>query len=316
MDQTAKAIACVIGGMILITLQDATVKWLSNDYPLYEIVFARATVAIFLILAVMHFEGGFGLVKTDRLALCIGRGLLMVIANTFFFMAVVAMPLAEAMAILFVSPLLVTVVSIPILGEKVGARRWAAVIVGLLGVVVMLRPSTEAMRLAAFFPLIAACAYTALIMMTRKLGATERASTMSFYLQASFIVASVAAGLSFGDGRLAATDDLSLFFVFRAWSWPSLDAGVLMVACGLLIGSGNLLMTQAYRIGEATMVAPFEYTALPMAVLWGYLLWGHFPDWIAFIGIALIAGSGLFIFYRETKTGRLNATEKPVPRSR
>ena len=139
---------------------------------------------------------------------------------------------------------------------------------------------------------------------------------MSFYLQACFIVVSVFAGMSFGDGRFSGTEDPSLNFLLRAWSWPTVADAGLFVACGVLIGAGNYLMTQAYRTGEATLVAPFEYVALPMAVLWGYAIWNDWPDIYAFAGILLIAGSGLFVFYRETRRGRAVAVDRPVPRGR
>lgn len=316
MNTTAKAVACVVSGMTLITLQDVTVKWLSASYPLYEIIFSRACVAILLILAIMALEGTLSTIRHGRVRWCIGRGCIMVAANVLFFLAVVAMPLAEAIAILFVSPLIVTLLSVPILGEKVGWQRWLAVCVGFAGVVVMLRPGSGLTGFASALPILAACAYSCVVLMTRRLGATEKASTMSFYLQACFVVAGVAAGVGFGDGRFAGSEDPSLRFLFRSWAWPTLFDLGLFAACGVLIGMGNFLMTQAYRIGEATMVAPFEYVALPMAVLWGYLLWHDLPDAVAVVGITLIAGSGLFVFYRETRHGRTVAADKPISRGR
>ena len=311
-----QGVLCVIGGITALSLQDALIKWLSGDYPLHEIVLARASVAILLTVFFAHLEGGVGLLRTRRLHLHLIRGLLLVIANMCYFLALAAMPLAEAAAIFFVAPLFITALSVPFLGERVGLRRWAAVLVGMGGVMVMLRPADGIAEIAALLPLVAAFAYALMQMITRRLGATDRASALAFYIHLSFIVVSAAMGLAVGDGRFAGSGHPSLEFLLRAWAWPQATHALLMLACGFLVAVGAYLLSQAYRIAEANLVAPFEYTALPLAVIWGLLLWGDWPDATAVLGIALIVGSGLFVFYRETVRGRLVAARRPMPRNR
>ncbi len=263
-----------------------------------------------------HLEGGLGLLRTRRLPLHLARGLLLVIANVCYFLALAALPLAETAAIFFVAPLFITMLSVPFLGERVGPWRWAAVIMGLAGVVVMLRPGDGLVEIVALLPIVAALAYAIMQILTRRLGVTDRASALAFYVQLCFIVVSATFGLIAGDGRFAGGGHPSMEFLLRAWAWPSAIDALLILTCGILIGTAAYLLSQAYRIAEANLLAPFEYTAMPLAVLWGVLWWGEWPDATAFLGIALIVGAGLLVFYRETLHGQLFAARRPMPRNR
>ena len=139
---------------------------------------------------------------------------------------------------------------------------------------------------------------------TRRLGTTERASTIAFYAQSGFIVVSVIIGLTAGHGRFAPEDDPSLAFLLRAWTVPSAQDAALFLGIGVINGIGGYLMSQAYRISKPSMLAPFEYVALPMAVAWGVVLFGDWPDLITYAGMALICGSGLYVLHREAVVGR------------
>ena len=311
-----QGVLCVILGMVALSFQDSLIKKMSGDYPLHEIILGRACVAILLTAFFAHLEGGLALLRTRRLAPHLARGILLVLSNVCYFLAIAALPLAEAAGIFFVAPLFITMLSVPFLGERVGPWRWAAVFMGLAGVVVMLRPDDGLLEIAALLPVGAALTYAFMQILTRRLGVTERASTLAFYVQLCFIVASATFGLIAGDGRFAGSGHPSLEFLLRAWTWPSGIDALLIVSCGFLIGTAAYLLSQAYRIAEANLLAPFEYTALPLAVLWGVLWWGDWPDATAFLGIALILGSGLFVFYRETLRGHLIATRQPMPRNR
>ncbi len=292
--------------MVIITMQDCAVKWLSPDYALHQIMLIRAILALMITFFIIKFEGGFHLLRTNNLGLHIVRGILMVCANMTLFMAVAAMPLAEAIAIFFVAPLFITILSIPVLGEKVGARRWLAIFVGLLGVFVMLRPGEGILNWVSLLPVIAAFSYASMQMLTRMLGATDRASTMAFHIQLTFIIISLAIGLGVGDGRFSDTGNSSLDFLLRAWKMPETNDHWLFLWCGVTSGIGSYLLSQSYRLGEANVIAPFEYIAMPLSVLAGFLLWGHFPDKTAIIGIGLIMGSGLYILYRENLNSKTN----------
>ncbi len=311
-----QGVLCLVLGMVMLSFQDSLIKKMSGDYPLHEIILGRALVAVLLTAWFAHLEGGLTLLRTRRLPLHLARGALLVIANVCYFLALAALPLAEAAAIFFIAPLFITMLSVPFLGERVGPWRWAAVFTGLAGVVVMLRPGDGLLEIAALLPIGAALAYAMMQILTRRLGVTDRASTLAFYIQLCFIVVSAAFGLIAGDGRFAGSGHPSVEFLLRAWTWPSGIDALLILTCGLLIGTAAYLLSQAYRIAEANLLAPFEYTALPLAVLWGVLWWGEWPDATAWLGIALIVGSGLMVFYRETLHGHLVAARRPVPRDR
>jgi len=203
------------------SVNDMAIKFLSDGYALHQIVLIRSMIGIvFLLCVVVPLTGGLGALRTRRLGMHFLRGGCVVFANLTFFLGLASLPLAEGVAIFFVSPLIITVFSVIFLRETVGPWRWAAIAVGLVGVVVVLRPGTDAFRLAALLPMVAAVGYAALHMLTRYIGRTESAAAMSFYIQLTFIMVSAGFGLAFGDGKFAGSSDPSIAFMFRAWSWP------------------------------------------------------------------------------------------------
>ncbi len=298
-------ILCVIGAAVAFTTQDMMVKWLSGGYPLHQIVLVRASVALVILLAfVVPLEGGYGVLRTKRLGLHLARGFAVVVANLTFFTGLASLPLGEATAIFFAAPLFITILSIPMLGERVGPRRWAAVLIGLAGTAIMVRPGGATFQAAALLPLLAAFAYAMLQILTRKLGLAEKASAMAFYIQITMLVVATLFGLIAGDGRFAGSGGPNLQFLFRAWVWPDTTDLWIMAGIGCLSAAGGYLVSQAYRVAEAGLVAPFEYIAMPLAVVWGILLWGDWPDALAWTGIGLVAGAGVYVFYRETLRSR------------
>ena len=313
-------IALICLGMIVITVNDSIVKALSDRYPLHEIVFVRAVVALLFSLAVLRFEGGLRALRTGRPAAHIARGLCMVAANLAFFGAIAAIPLADATALFFIAPLLITLLSIPFLGEKVGIRRFSAVAVGFVGVLVMLRPGAGELehapdRLTLLLPMAAALAYAAMQILTRKLRASAPASAMAAYIQGMFIAVSLGFLVVAGDGRFAeGTDNKTWLFLFRAWVWPTLEHWLVFALLGGLSGFIAYSLTQAYRLADAATLAPFEYVALPSAIALGWLVFDHLPDFWVLLGCTLIAGSGIYVYWRERKLADRSARRRsPAP---
>jgi len=304
-DRPRLGIICAIFGALAFSLNDSVIKLLSGDYALPQIIFIRGAVAFLLIVAVlMPFEGGLAGLKSRRAALHMLRGLFVVCANLCFFLGLAALQLAEATALFFVAPLLITLFSVVFLGEAVGPRRWAAVAFGLFGVLVMLRPGLSVFQMAAILPLMSAVFYASLHMLTRKLGVTETASTMAAYIQGTFVVVMGLMGLAFGDGRFAGSENVSLAFLFRPWVWPPAADLAFMATLGALNAASGYLISQAYRVAPAATVAPFEYVSLIMAIIYGFVLFSELPDLFTWIGIVMIAGSGLFVFWRENHSKR------------
>ena len=297
----------VILGMTCITLNDMLIKLLSGGYPLHQLVFFRSIIAVVFSLALVQLEGGFRILRTDRPLLHLSRVMLLVVSNLSFFTALAVMPLADATAMFFVAPLFITLLSIPILGEKVGIHRISAIIVGLIGVVVVQQPWNGASdggpgKLVLLLPVLAAFTYSLCQILTRRLGVTAKASAMAVYMQSTFVVVSSGFWLLAGDGRYAmGLDDPSLQFLLRAWRWPDQDDWLLFLALGGLNGVIGYSIAQAYRSAKAATVAPFEYVALPLAMLWGWLIFDHLPSATVLGGIALIMGAGLYVFLREQR---------------
>ena len=304
------AIMFIMIGMLGISFNDMFIKQLSGGYPLHEIVFTRSAIGILISLMLVKWEGGMHLLKTDQPGLHILRGVFIVVSNMTFFVALAALPLAEATALFFVAPLFITLLSVPMLGEKVGVLRLGAVAVGFIGVIIMQRPwanseSLQASRWVLMLPIVAAITYALNQVMTRKLGVKAKASVLSVYIQAMFIIVSLGCYVVAGDGRFVGPDDsISMQFLLRAWIWPAPGDEWVFIALGVNSALIGYCLSQAYRLGDAATVAPFEYTLLPMAVFWGFVIFGDLPVWEVWLGIALILAAGLFVFLREQAKAR------------
>lgn len=300
----------VLIGMFCISINDMLIKQLSGAYPLHQIVFARSGIGILFSLILVQYEGGFGILRTRTPWQHALRGILIVIANMTFFVGLAVLPLADVTALFFVAPLFITLLSVPMLGERVGPLRLSAVAVGFAGVVIMQRPwadagSLDVSRVVLVLPVLSALTYALNQVLTRKLGVASKASAMAVYIQATFIVVSVGFFLVAGDGRFAeGTTSAPLVFLLRAWVWPTGADMWVFAGLGLNAAIIGYSLSQAYRLADAATVAPFEYVGLPLAVFWGWAVFGDLPMLEVWIGIVLILGAGLFVFLRERHKAR------------
>ncbi|MDK3017268.1 DMT family transporter [Pseudodonghicola flavimaris] len=300
----------ILVGVLGISVNDVLIKLLSGGYPLHQVVLTRSLIGLVFILFMVRIEGGWSILKTRQPILHAMRGLLVVFSNMTYFVALAVLPLADATALFFVAPLFITALSIPILGEKVGPLRIAAVTAGFAGVVIMQRPwadsgTLQADRLVMLLPVLSAFAYALMQIMTRKLGASTKASALAVYIQIIFILVSLGFFAVAGDGRFAeGSSDPSVQFLLRAWIWPDPGDLWLLLGLGAVTAVAGYCLSQAYRLTDAATVAPFEYVGLPLSVLWGWLFWSELPSSEVWIGIALIMGSGLFVFLREKQKAR------------
>lgn len=311
----AIGIASAVGASVAFSINDVTIKFLSGDFPLHEVVLIRSAIGLLVLVGIIvPLEGGFHVLRTRRLGIHVIRGGCVVFANMSFFLALASMKLAETVAIFFVSPMIITAFSVVFLGERVGARRWAAVGIGMLGVLIVMRPGSSAFQLASLLPLAAAVGYAFLHILTRKIGVTEKAVTMTFYILIVFIVSSGLIGLFVGDGRYAGQTNPSLEFLFRPWVWPDAKDWPVLIMLGVAATTGGYLISQAYRLCEAGLAAPFEYVALPLSILWGYTIFSELPDPMTWAGVGLILSGGLYMFWREAVQGRKIAGLSPPKR--
>lgn len=309
-DRTTVAIAALTLGMLAISIQDVLIRLLSGDYPLHQIVLVRSVLGIAITMAIVQWEGGLRILRTDTPGLHFLRGLLVVAANMTYFAALAVLPLAEATALFFVAPLMITVFAALFLGETLGPRRLSAIVVGFVGVVLIALPSAAVSLGAApgavyLLPVGAAVFYALMQILTRKLGLSAKASAMAVYIQATFIAVSAVIGIAVGDGRFAENvENESLRFLLRAWRLPEGGDWLLFLGIGLLSGVIGYTLSYAYKSADAGAIAPFEYVALPLAVFWGWLVWSELPEAQSAIGIALIMGAGVYVFIRERQRGR------------
>lgn len=290
-----------LGGAVVFSVNDMAIKFLSGDYPLHEVILVRGIIGLAFLMGVIWLTGGnFAQLRSRRPGRHLLRICVVLISNVTYFLGLAAMPLADAVALAFVAPVLITLLSAVLLGERIGPHRLTAVIIGLAGTVVLMRPGSGAFGVAGGLVLVSALCYALSQILARSMRDTESAVTLSAWLQVGFILSAALVGLAAGDGRFAGSSDPSLEFLLRSWIWPPLADWPFFLATGLAVGIGGLMMAQAYRTLEAAVVAPFEYAAIPMAILWGVLIFGTLPDRVGLFGMAMIVLAGLYTLWRET----------------
>lgn len=279
-------IACMVAGGFCLVVQDAIIKWLTGDYPVGEIMFVRGLFATLLAAAFVWRSGGLAALRPAAPWKHVLRVLCVVGTTVTFINAMRLLPLATAITVTFAGPLFITAMAPRFLGEHVGWRRWSAVGVGFLGVVVIFRPGIG----GGFDWVLAIPLATALIgavrdIVTRNMSARESTAAMLFYS----VVAVTLTGA-----------------VTLPWAWqpPSLADLGLFAVTGVLIGGAHYFLIQAFRYAEAATVAPFKYLSVVWGAAIGYAVWGDVPDPWSVAGAALIVGSGLYILHRETARRR------------
>ena len=316
MNNNYLGISAIVLGTVCFSINDISVKLFSTEMPLHQLMFFRATFAISILLfLILPFYGGLKYLNTNNPGFHIFRGLAVVGANTFFFISIAELSLAEATAIFFIAPILITVFAVFFLEEKVGIRRSLACLIGFLGMLFIIKPGSISFNLISLFPLIAALFYTALHIITRKYGAQEKPLTMGFYIQVCFLITSLmfASGFYIADVNVGQSKALT----FLTGSWVSVNTFDLLhifVGIAFPISIGGVLVSYAYKNFEASFLAPFEYGALIIAVMSTYFIWNEIPDNLSLIGITLIMFSGIFVSIREKQVSSIRSSRKIIHR--
>ncbi len=287
--------------LLTISLQTVAVKWISDDYPVLQIVLLRSLAALPFTLLLYRYEGGRGLPRTHQHRLAFTRGLFLFFSYTTFMMGLAALPLAEVGAIRNSGPLMITFLSVILLGERVGWRRWLALLVGFLGVLLIVRPGSTTFNPGSIFVLISVVLYALTAIVTRKLHATDSSATMAYSSTLVYLVA--AAALAPLAVLMGETPDAhpSIAFLLRPWALPTPLDFAIMAGLGALWAAWMYFLARAYSLAQASVAAPFEYLALPIDAMWGFLIWGEVPTWLTWVGAALTIVSGLYVLYRERK---------------
>ena len=273
-------IGLMIGAFAFFSLLDATAKYLLESLGAGLVVFGRYAFSFVFVAVWVWHQGGASLLVTGNGPLQVVRGLLLVISTVTNFMALGYLQLVQTSSIAFSNPLWVCALSPLLLGERVGPRRWFAVIVGFIGVLLIIRPGTVNFHWAMLLSLTAALSTALYQIATRKVGAEDRALTSLFYvsLVGSFAAAPIAP---------------------IGWAMPDLGQWGLLALMGFYGMFGHFMLTQAHRMAPAPALAPFVYVQIIWMTLIGYLVFGDIPDAVTVAGASVVVASGLYVFYRE-----------------
>jgi drug/metabolite transporter (DMT)-like permease len=279
-DRPFRGIALILASTVFLGASDATAKYLSATLPSIEIAWIRFLVFALIMVPAMVPGSPIFALNTPRPGFQLLRGVALLSSSLFFISGLRFLPIAEASATAFVSPLFVTALSIVFLGEVVGVRRWLATVVGLIGVLIILRPGTSAFHPAAFFPLVSALAWACTLIMTRMMSGKERAATTMAY------------------SSIAGVCILSVLvpFVWVAPSWHEILFGIFI---GVASTAGQWIVVLAFRYADASVLAPFSYTQLLWVGILGFVIFGEVPDVWTVTGAVFIVASGLYTAHRE-----------------
>ena len=277
-------IAYMLLAVGLFAVMDAMIKWLGEVYPTVQLVFFRSAFAFIPIAFVV---AGTGLRQALRINNGWGHVFRCVVgigSMGAYFYCFPRMPLADMIAITFAAPIFVTALSMPMLGEKVGPRRWSAILVGFVGVLIIVQPGESGFEPIALIALLGTLFYALAAIAVRKLSRTD---------------SSVSIVISF---TLCSTLVSSAFLPFN-WVTPSLPDLFMLIGVGLIGGLAQIAMTNAFRYAEVSLVVPFEYSAMLWAALLGFFFWGEIPGNHVWLGVVIVIASGLYILYREAHLG-------------
>lgn len=290
-----RGIGLMVLAVLLFSTMDMLVKLAAERFPINELLFVRNFFAFGPVLWVVARNGGAAAIRTRNYRGHIIRSLTGMAAMGFFFASYRALPLGEAVALGSAGTIFMTALSVPLLGERVGPRRWTAVGVGFLGVLVMTRPGFGVFDPGALLALGGAVSYAVAMIAIRRLGRSEGNIAIVFHFTLILtVVSALTLPFSFVMPRLA--------------EWP------LLVSIGLIGGCAQFAMTAAFRAAPIGLIAPFDYLALVFATGFGFFIWGDVPDAFLIAGAAVVVASGLYILHREILLGRARpADPEPHP---
>ena len=274
----------ILAGFLFVS-SDTVVKLAQQDLPVAMVVWGRFTAHFLLMLSLFPGRKINKLFKVNNFKLVIFRGILLLLCTCLFFTAIGYIGLAEANSIMFISPFFVVALSIPLLKEKVGIRRWSAVIIGFIGIVIILRPGFQEIHWAYFLIIGVAFFFALITILTRTLSFTETAISMWFYTALVGMVGSST-------------------IVWYYWQTPTLSQSLMLLFIGAIGGGSHYIVIKAYQRASASMLAPFQYFQIIWATIYGLLVFDVAPDGWTWLGTAIIIASGLYVWSREQQLGK------------
>jgi drug/metabolite transporter (DMT)-like permease len=299
-DRPALAATLMVSALSLLSLQDSLVKLASAEVSLWQFQLLRSTCNLVLLLVLSRFLWGRTSPLPKRWGAVALRSLFLVGAMVLFFGGIPFLSLSEIAAGLYMFPLFVAVLSATVLGEKVGPRRVGAILAGFAGTLLILKPGSEAFQWLALMPVAAGLCYAATILTTRKLCREESPVTLALGVSVAFLIIGT---FGLAAASFTSESDLAVDWPYLFTGWHELSALVIAVilACSMLNLTANIGLAKAYQSAESSWLAPFDYSYLVFATFWGVVMWGDLPDLLSFLGMAMIAGAGCYVAWRETR---------------
>jgi drug/metabolite transporter (DMT)-like permease len=306
-----KGILFILTGMALFSVQDSLIKYIFEDTALYELYFGRTLTALILLALYLKITSQKLVMKTYYPLLTTVRVICFFFGFSFFYISLTYMSLAMANALFFSSPFFISILAIVFLGEKVGIRRWLAIIVGFLGVYIVLNPNFENFDYTKLAPVACALFYAISMTITKITSDKDSVYSQMFHLYIGAIGISIIFFIFTGKGQFNTFSDPTLQFILREWftnptySWP------FILIMGLVASLSFYFVFSAYSIASPSVVSLFEYSLIIWAIIIGYLLFNDIPTVRTFIGVALIIGAGVYIYIREKARDQMIVTDTP-----
>lgn len=293
-------ILCLLAGIAIFSVQDVILKLLSGTYPLWQAMLLRSLTALPLhALIVLWIDGRLATITTPGWPLMLARGVLNCLAYTAYYLGLARLPMADTVALYFTAPLFITLAAAFFLRERIAPVTLLALAAGTAGVAMILRPGDEMFEPAAFFPILGAFGYALSMLSARVLGRRESAAAMAFWGNVTFLLLALGLAAVFGSGAQLGLGGESFVFLTRGWQPLTLQDALLFALCGVVAAVGLVLLTTAYRIAPSSIVAPFEYSFIFWAVLWGWAIWGDWPLPLAWAGIGVLVAAGMVVIQSE-----------------
>jgi drug/metabolite transporter (DMT)-like permease len=297
-DRPGLAATMMVGSLCMLAFQDSLVKLISSDVSLWQYQFLRSLFNIGFLIILTKFVWGTRGLKPKSFRAVLLRSVFLGIGMSLFFGGIPFLSLSSVAAGLYVFPLFVAVMSGVVLGEKVGPRRVVAIALGFTGTVLILKPGTDAFELVGLMPIGAAFFYALTILTTRKICREESPVTLTFAVSFVFIIMGSTGLMTFSGGTFP---DQAASWPYLFTGWNPIGIGILgiVLACSLLNMFATIGLAKAYQNAESSWLAPFDYSYLIFATFWGVVMWDDLPDLWSFVGMALIAGAGMYVAWRE-----------------
>ena len=306
-----KGILLILSGMALFSIQDSLIKYIFEESALYELYFGRTLTALILLFIFLKFTSQKLVFKTHYPLLTCCRVICFFFGFSFFYISLTYMSLAMANALFFSSPFFISILAIIFLGEKVGIRRWLAILVGFIGVYIVLNPDFENFNYMKLAPVACALCYAISMTITKITSDKDNVYSQMFHLYIGAIGISILFFIFTGKGQFNTFSDPTFQFITREWFTNPTYAWPYIVAMGFVAALSFYCVFTAYSVASPSVVSLFEYSLIIWAIIIGYVLFNDVPTIRTFVGVALIIGAGVYIYLREKVKDQMIVTDTP-----